>query len=407
MNTPPSAPGDSGRRRLISVFLVVVFLYWVGLYTYVPTLPIYVRSKIDDLAMVGTVLSMYGLWQAIIRLPLGIASDWIGRRKPFILGGLVLVGLGAWLMAVSDGVGGVLVGRAVTGLAAGTWVPLVVVFNSLFPSHESVRATSILMIVGSVARMLATGLNGTFNDLGGYSLAFYLAVTAALIAVLVTLTVREAPRPPRRPSLGALWTLVSRRDVLGPALLNTLIHYGTWASTFGFIAVLARELGASDQLLSLFTSMNLAVGLVGNLSAAALAKRLGGIWLSVIAIVTLVLGLLVAMLAPSMGVLFVAQLLLGLSAGVGIPTLMGLSIRHVDDVERASAMGLHQSVYALGMFGGPWLSGIIANALGLRPMFGITAGMCLVLGLAGAAWVSRSFPTGHAVEPVAAPVSGK
>jgi MFS family permease len=46
-------------------------------------------------------------------------------------------------------------------------------------------------------------------------------------------------------------------------------------------------------------------------------------------------------------------------------------------------MGLHQAVYAIGMFVGPWLSGIFANALGLRPMLGITAGMCLVLGVLG------------------------
>jgi hypothetical protein len=37
------------------------------------------------------------------------------------------------------------------------------------------------------------------------------------------------------------------------------------------------------------------------------------------------------------------------------------------------------------MFAGPWLSGIVANALGIRPMFWITAAVCLVLGLIGTA----------------------
>jgi MFS family permease len=44
-------------------------------------------------------------------------------------------------------------------------------------------------------------------------------------------------------------------------------------------------------------------------------------------------------------------------------------------------MGLHQAVYAAGMFAGPWLSGILADALGLRPMLGVTAAGCLALGL--------------------------
>jgi MFS family permease len=44
-------------------------------------------------------------------------------------------------------------------------------------------------------------------------------------------------------------------------------------------------------------------------------------------------------------------------------------------------MGLHQSVYAIGMFAGPWLSGILADAIGIRWMFGVTAVASLALGL--------------------------
>jgi MFS family permease len=68
---------------------------------------------------------------------------------------------------------------------------------------------------------------------------------------------------------------------------------------------------------------------------------------------------------------------------------MGMSIRHVADAERATAMGLHQAVYAIGMFGGPWLSGILADAMGIRPMFGVTAFACLALGLFGAYWLAE------------------
>ena len=48
-----------------------------------------------------------------------------------------------------------------------------------------------------------------------------------------------------------------------------------------------------------------------------------------------------------------------------------------------TATGLHQAAYAIGMFGGPWLSGMLANALGIRPTFGVTAFACLSLGLLG------------------------
>ena len=63
---------------------------------------------------------------------------------------------------------------------------------------------------------------------------------------------------------------------------------------------------------------------------------------------------------------------------------MGLSIRYVGDSERNTAMGLFQSVYALGKFGGPWFSGILAQVVGLRWMLAVTALGTLVLGLLGA-----------------------
>ncbi len=85
-------------------------------------------------------------------------------------------------------------------------------------------------------------------------------------------------------------------------------------------------------------------------------------------------GLGLASLAPSLAVIFIAQFWLGLSQGIGYPVLMGLSIRHVAAAHRTTAMGLHQAVYAIGMFSGPWLSGI-------QPMFGLTALACLSLSL--------------------------
>ena len=66
--------------------------------------------------------------------------------------------------------------------------------------------------------------------------------------------------------------------------------------------------------------------------------------------------------------------------------MMGLSIRDVGEAERTTAMGLHQSVYSIGMFTGPWLSGILAASLGIPAMFLITGIASLALGQLGI-WV--------------------
>jgi DHA1 family multidrug resistance protein-like MFS transporter len=374
----------------MALYAAIVFLFWMSLYLYMPTLPTYVQTKTANLAMVGAVLSMYGLWQALARLPLGIAVDWAGWRKPFIIGGLALAGLGAWLMGSAQGVNGVLVGRAITGLAAATWVPLVVVFSALFPPEDAVRASALLTLVNSVGRAAATALSGPMSAMGGYGLGFTTAAGVATLAVILALLTTDRRNPPRRPSLGGIGCLITRRDVLMPALLSAVGHYVTYATVFAFLPILAKRLGADSMLLSAMMTSNLILFTLGNLGATALIMRTGER-----ALVYLCFGLLSAgtagvALAPTLAVLFTAQLLIGLGMGIGYPVLMGMSIRYVADPERATAMGLHQSVYAIGMFVGPWLSGILAEAIGIRPMFGITAVVSLILGVLGTAAYGRA-----------------
>jgi len=347
-----------------------------------------VENKTHSLALVGTVLSMYGLWQAIIRLPLGIATDWLGRRKPFIIVGLALVGLGTWIMVSAEGVAGLAAGRAITGLAAGTWVPLVVIFSSLYPPQEAVRATTILSLIGSLGRVSATSVTGILNQLGGYSLAFYLAVGAAVLATLVMLPTREASLLPRRPSLASVRHLVTRRDVLLPAVLAALSQYVIWAATFGFIPILAKQLGGTDVTQSVLVSMHIGLVVLGNLMATAIMRRIGTRWLVNVSFVLLSAGIGVAALAASPPLLFIAQFCIGISTGISYPVLMGMSIQYVEDAERATALGFHQAVYAIGMFAGPLVSGWLAEAIGIRPMFGVTAFLCLALALLLNRWLS-------------------
>jgi MFS family permease len=401
---PRSAARPMARNRLIAVYAVAVGLYWVALYLYMPTLPVYAESKADNLAMVGGALAMYGLWQAVVRLPLGIVSDWLGRRKVFILVGFALAGLGAYVMGAATSIGGITLGRAITGLAAGTWVPLVVAFSSLFPPEEAVKASALLTFIGSVGRMLATGVTGSLNALGariwapasgvadpfaGYPLAFYLAAVAAVLAVLVLLPVREERRPPRKPSVARLGRLLSRGDVLWPSVLSAISQYANWAATFGFFPLIARSLGANDVTVSLMMSMNVGVVTLSNLATTWMVRYVGTRRIIYLSFGLMTLGLLTGATIPSLAMLFFAQVCIGLAQGFGYPVLMGLSIRHVDEVERSSAMGLHQSVYAVGMFAGPWLSGILADSMGIPPMFVITAVAVLIAGTLGARQMSR------------------
>ncbi len=365
------------------LYSVAVFFFWGAQYIYLPTLPTYLQTKVNDLSLVGFVLSMFGLWQALIRLPLGIASDWFGWRKPFLVVGLALSGVGALVMASTDQVVGLAIGRSITGVSAGAWVVLVVAFSTLFPPEEVIRASALLTLVNTAGRIFMTAIAGWLIDLGGVALPFFVAAGLALVSVLCILPIDDPRRPPKAPSISMLARLLTRRDVMLPTWLNTVSQYALWVTSFGFLTVLAKQLGASNVVQSAVVTTHLTFVVIGNFIASSQTQRFGARRLIYGSFALLFVGMMVAAFASTLALLFAAPVIIGLSIGIGYPVMMGISIERVDHSERAMAMGLHQAIYAIGMFAGPAISGIVAARIGLQPMFGVTACACLALGWSG------------------------
>jgi MFS family permease len=387
-HAPAEPESIAGRRRdsrrfALVLYVFTVLLYWSALYFYVPTLPMYVHSKIGDLVVVGAVLSMYGLWQALARLPVGMAADRIGRRKPFILLGPIMALLGAWVMGHASGSMGLFVGRGITGLAAAAWVPMVAAFNALFPPKEAVRASALITLVSSLGCIIGTSLNGRLNEIGGYGLAFTLAAGMGGAALVVGLALPEPPLTGQRPSARDLARVVTRRVVWLPSLLSGVSHYVLFTATYGFLPILGQRLGLGDVAQGLLVSLNLASTAVGNLGVAALGKRIGSRRLAYGSFALLALGAGLAAVAQSPALILAAQICIGLGQGTSYPVLMGLSMRHVGQGERTAAIGAFQALYGIGMFAGPAVNGLVASAVGIQPMFGITALTCLALGWLG------------------------
>ena len=376
-------------KQHMVLYAAAVFLFWFAQYVFFPTLPEYLRAKVGSLAVVGAVLSMYGLWQVVIRLPLGILVDTVGRQKLFILGGFFACAAGSLLLGTTDTTFGLYLGRSLTGLSMGIWVPLVVVFSTFFPAEQSVRASAILALVTAAARITATALNGYLNEWGGYILAFVVAIGATILAALLVLPVPVNSQPAGAPKPRSLLRLFLRRNVLLPSLLAAVNQYVVFGVSLGFMPVLAKQLGAGDVTIGLLATVNVLLFLLGNLSSTSPGPRLKSESMLLGTYVVFALAIAAAALAKSIPLLFLIQGLLGIAHGIGYPVLMGLSIRDVPTNQRTAAMGLHQSVYAAGIFIGPWASGVLADAIGIRPMFVVNAVLCLALGLTGAIVLSR------------------
>ncbi len=365
-------------RIRIFLFLTVTFLFWTALYLYVPTLPTYIKTKTTNLTIVGLVLSMYGLWMVFIRLPMGLIGDSLGWGKPLIILGIFTASLGAFIMGRGNTLAMLAVGRAFTGLSAGTWVLLIAVFSTFFDLDQAVFASSLLTFSASLGRMIGTGLTGFLNQMGGYQLSFYLAAVTGILAIIVVFFIKEKRRPPEKVSLKSITRLLTRKDVLLPTIISIFVHYGDWSVTFGFLPILAQQMGAGDVTKSMLISANIASITTANLLNTFVLKKVKHTFLLSIAALLFFAGIVLIAFAPSITQLFGGTICMGFAFGIIYPILVGLSIQKVAGSQRSTAMGIHQSLYAAGMFTGPWLSGIIADRIGIQPMFLITAGFCLL-----------------------------
>ncbi len=364
-------------RASIVLFLAITFLFWASLYLYVPTLPTYIKMKTPQLSMVGLVLSMYGLWMAVIRLPMGLSGDVIGWGKPLILLGVFFSAFGAFVMGKGSTIGWLATGRALTGLSAGTWVLLITVFSTFFDLDQSVFASSMLTFSASLGRMVGSGSTGFLNQIGGYALSFYLAAGTGCLALVLVLFVHEKRRAPRRVTPASIFHLLTNRYVLIPTLISVVVHYADWSVTFGFLPVMVNEMGAGDITKSLLIGTNIASITAANLLNTLVLRKMKHNALLILGAFLFFSGMVIIISARTVAAVFPGTICMGFAFGIVYPILVGLSIQKVARDERSTAMGIHQSLYAVGMFVGPWLSGILADHIGIRPMFSITAGFYL------------------------------
>ncbi len=149
---------------------------------------------------------------------------------------------------------------------------------------------------------------------------------------------------------------------------------------FGFVPLLAKNLGADSLQLSLLTVLAIIPAIfISRLASTYFPSKIGkkltiNIGFAISALLCIVMPWIHSLL-----VLYIVQFISGIGRSMVFPLLMGLGIEHIDPDRRASAMGMFQASYGIGMVFGPVLLGFIAQSYGMIVGFGITG----VIGLLG------------------------
>lgn len=386
----PQTKDDSFSRRQVVLFISVVFLYWFSSYIYVPILSPYIEHLGASYTYLGIVLGSYGLMQILFRLPLGILSDFMEKRRPFIWLGLAASALSGLMFAAFGQLGWALAARAMAGIAASTWVVFTVAFSGFFPKHEVTRAMSMMQFTTVAAQLTSMLVSGYLVERWNWQLPFWLGGIVAVAALVLALFLREKePDPGRTPmSLQDLAPVMRDRTLFRVSFLSILAHCVLFITMFGYTPNQALDLGASKNDLAWLTLSFMLPHAAATLFAGrTLVNRFGERAVLTVGYVGTAVFTFCIPVAPNFGWLCVTQIFNGLAQGLVFPLLLGKSVAHIEPSKRATAMGFYQAVYAVGMFMGPFIAGWISSAWGLAGGFRLAAYAALAAGALAFWWI--------------------
>jgi MFS family permease len=352
------------------LFLIGTTFFWISLYIYQPTLSPYTEHLSKSLALVGLVAGAYGFTQFLFRFPIGIWSDKIGRRKPFVLSGFALVFISCIGLALSPNAWVLLIFRGFAGVAASMWVAFTVLYSGYFRDDQAARAMSLITFCVGIGQAVGA-VGGKIADAYGWIAPFYAGAGLSILGLMFMLPISEKVKADRTPaSLRSLLSVATRKRLLVVAIITSLSQFAVFSTTFGFLTVYAYRLGASKSHLGLLifiinSFQTLSMLLTGTLVAPRIGYRatVGAAYISITC------ATFATPFIRDLRLLFLVQGLGALGRGLAYPVLMGLAIQGMPQEERAAAMGFFQAVYAIGMFSGPAISGFIGRSFDLPGVF--------------------------------------
>jgi MFS family permease len=375
----------SERRSSFSLASIYA-LRMLGLFMVLPVFAIEARlyQGGDDQVAVGFAMGMYGLVQAFLQIPFGLAADRLGR-KPVIVFGLLLLGLGSIIAASAQSVWGLALGRAIQGGGA---VSAAVSALLADQTRIEVRTKGMALIGASIGLMfsLSLVLGPLLNDWGGLPLIFECTLALSLLGILSVLlwTPPENSSPstqapmPLTQTLSVMFSHDLLRLNVGVFILYC-VQLASWMSVPALL--LAAGVAKADHGWVYLPSVLLSFVVMGaslfRLERKGLLKPL---FLGCIALVFLVqLGFMFESVhGPEVWAIELLLFLFFCGFNILEATQPSLTSKIAPQNARGTAMGVYNTLQSLGIFAGAALGGWINKSMGPMGLFGCCGGLLLI-----------------------------
>lgn len=378
-----SADSLTRTERRAAVSLAGIFgLRMLGMFLILPVFALYAKTLTDDHVLIGLTLGMYGLTQALLMIPFGIASDRFGR-KPVILFGLLIFAAGSFWAASAGDIYGILAGRALQGAGA---ISAAVTALLADLTREEKRTQAMAMIGSTIGLAFAVSLAAgpLFYDWIGVPGMFALTGVLALSAILVVQFI--TPNPGK--------TAFHSDAEANPARLKDVLRHGAllrldWGifalhaaqmAMFVVIPFALRDGGLPGEQHWYVYLPVLLISFAFMVPAIIVAEKRGLMKPVFVAAIALMLGaqLLMAFSLAHFWLIVLALLLYFIAFNTLEASLPSLVSKIAPPEAKGTAMGVYNTAQALGLFCGGVAGGWLAHAFGFAAVFAFAAGLMAI-----------------------------
>ncbi len=382
------------RSRLVPTYLIGTSQTIVSS-AIAPLIPLYVVSQGASLAMVGVVAASNAALPLLLSVWAGGAVDAVGSRRMSLSGSVCLV-IAMAVLAAAPGIGWIMIGQALAGLAGTMLIVACQTSVAQASSHDDRdKNFGFFAFWVSLGQLAGPLIGGFLAD--GFSIRVALAASAILALVPGALALRmPAARGTSetfnvvgralrdRNIYQAAWRLARRRDLEFLMLVTFAIIFA-WSVRTSFYPLYLQSVGLSKVSIGLIYSFlggssMLVRPLVGTITARFGRRR---VLMAAMALATVGIG--VTPLLKEFWMLAFAVATTGVAFGFTQPLTMSMMAGSVGAHERGLALSLRMTSNRLAEVVSPVLFGTFVALSGLGSAFYLSAG---VLGV-GILMISR------------------
>lgn len=359
-------------------------LRMLGMFLILPVFAVHAKSLPggDSATLVGLAMGIYGLTQSFGQIPFGVASDKYGRKRIIIIG-LLLFALGSFVAAIAQDIQWVIAGRALQGAGAISAAITALIADLTREEH---RTKAMAMVGGSIGLTFAVSLIASplLYQAIGMGGIFALTGVLSLIAILVVAYV-VPPAPASVPTKRVPFSAVLRNSELMRLNYGVFALHATQMAMFVVVpAALVQYAGLPvAEHWKIYLPVVLASVLI-MLPPVFVGEKRGKtkqVFLGAIGLMFLVqLGLWMVLSHPALHWSLLVILLLAFFVAFNIleasqPSLVS---RLAPSSAKGAALGVYNTLQALGLFCGGALGGWLKQHVGADAVFVMGAGLTVV-----------------------------